>query len=677
MQYRREIDGLRAIAVLPVIFFHAGFETFSGGFVGVDVFFVISGYLITTIILADLDQGKFSIVNFYERRARRILPALFLVMLVCIPFAWFWLLPSDMKDFSQSLVAVSVFASNILFWRESGYFDTAAELKPFLHTWSLAVEEQFYVLFPLFLMLFWRLGKRWILVTLGMVFVASLAVAQWAAYAKPAAAFYLLPTRGWELLIGAFAAFYLSKADRREFGTTVGELGGWLGVALIFYAVFAYSKATPFPGFYALVPTVGTVLIIFFATQQTIVGKFVGNRAFVGVGLISYSAYLWHQPLFAFARNVTLTEPSHTVFFVLSILALALAYLSWRFVETPFRRKLDVSRKNIFLGSLIFSSVFIAFGFFGRVSDGFKFRYGKGYDRFVLAQEDKNPRRAECHFSTVVFPSPQDYCVLGRGKTIGLLLGDSHADALAHSLSQALSAKNIALKSVTYSGCPPIDNVYRLDRNDEHKCYEINKQSFDYALSNPDIEYVVLLARWSVYLEEKHFDNEEGGVEPGDFIALDIVEDGLKQKNSYSQRRSKVAQAYKNSVQRLLDSGKKVILIYPIPEVGFDVPKRLTRLKRLGMKEEITTSYDVYTERNRKVLDIFNSIQGHDNFLVVRPDKIFCDAKHSGRCRTTNGSDILYYDDDHLTNIGAKFVAEEVVEAIYLPAFFGPRVTGK
>jgi peptidoglycan/LPS O-acetylase OafA/YrhL len=238
MDYRKEIDGLRALAVLPVILFHAGFETFSGGFVGVDVFFVISGYLITTIILEELEQGKFSIVNFYERRARRILPALFLVMFVCVPFAWFWLLPSDMKDFSQSLVAVSVFASNILFWRESGYFDTAAELKPLLHTWSLAVEEQYYVIFPLFLMLCWKLGKRWILVLLGFIFLTSFAVAQWAAYAKPAAAFYLLPTRGWELLTGAFAAFYFSQANRREFCKGLSEFGGWLGVALILYAVF-------------------------------------------------------------------------------------------------------------------------------------------------------------------------------------------------------------------------------------------------------------------------------------------------------------------------------------------------------------------------------------------------------------------------------------------------------
>jgi peptidoglycan/LPS O-acetylase OafA/YrhL len=228
MNYRREIDGLRALAVLPVILFHAGFETFSGGFVGVDVFFVISGYLITTIILTELEQGKFSLINFYGRRALRILPALFLVMLVCIQFAWFWLLPSDMKGFSQSLVTVSVFASNILFWRKSGYFDTASELKPLLHTWSLAVEEQYYILFPLFLMLFWGRGKRWMLVTLGLVSIASLAVAQWAAYAKPAVAFYLLPTRAWELLIGALAAFYLSDANRKEFGKGLSEVGGGL-----------------------------------------------------------------------------------------------------------------------------------------------------------------------------------------------------------------------------------------------------------------------------------------------------------------------------------------------------------------------------------------------------------------------------------------------------------------
>ncbi len=214
MDYRREIDGLRALAVLPVILFHAGFKIFSGGFVGVDVFFVISGFLITTILLSELEAGNFSLINFYERRARRILPVLFFVMLLCLPFAWIWLIPDDMKSFSQSVVAVSLYASNILFWGTSGYFDSAAELKPLLHTWSLAVEEQYYLFFPVFLMLAWRFGKRWIFNCLVFVFILSLALAQWWSSSMPMAGFFLLPARGWELLIGAFVAFYFTSPGR-------------------------------------------------------------------------------------------------------------------------------------------------------------------------------------------------------------------------------------------------------------------------------------------------------------------------------------------------------------------------------------------------------------------------------------------------------------------------------
>jgi peptidoglycan/LPS O-acetylase OafA/YrhL len=453
LKYRAEIDGLRALAVVPVILFHAGFELFSGGFVGVDVFFVISGYLITTIILSELEQGKFSIVNFYERRARRILPALFIVMLVCIPFAWFWLLPRDMKDFSESLVAVPFFASNILFWRESGYFDAAAELKPLLHTWSLAVEEQYYVLFPIFLMLFWRLGKRWVWVTLGLVFVASLAVAEWAAYNKPSAAFYLLPTRGWELLIGAFAAFYLSKVNRKDFGKGLSEVAGWFGVALIMYAVFAFSKATPFPGFYALVPTIGTVLVILFATQQTTVGKFVGNKAFVGIGLISYSAYLWHQPLFAFAKQRSLLEPNQFVFLILSIWALILAYFSWRFVEAPFRNKSLISRRRVFLFSLVGSFLFVCVGLFGQLTDG-KF-YGRingpifDLDRRVNVNQGLS---IDCEGDYNVSPN----CSTSDKPEV-LLWGDSYAMHLAQGF--LASNPSIGLVQKTVSVCGPFIGI--------------------------------------------------------------------------------------------------------------------------------------------------------------------------------------------------------------------------
>jgi peptidoglycan/LPS O-acetylase OafA/YrhL len=472
MEYRREIDGLRALAVLPVILFHAGFETFNGGFVGVDVFFVISGYLITTIILAELEKGKFSITNFYERRARRILPALFLVMMVCIPFAWFWLLPSDIIDFSQSLVAVSIFASNVLFWRESGYFDAAVELKPLLHTWSLAVEEQYYVIFPILLMFVWKLGKRWTLVTLGLLFVSSLAVAQWAAYAEPAAGFYLLPTRGWELLMGAFAAFYLSESNGRDFGRFAGELCGWLGVALILYAVLTYNKATPFPGLYALVPTLGTLLIILFATQQTTVGRCVGNKVFVGIGMISYSAYLWHQPLFAFMRHKSLTEPSHASFLMLSLLTFGLAYLSWKFVEAPFRNRKTVSRNGVFAFALLGSSLFFFLGIIGhiygdRVTE-LKFRSSPGLERsyqLLKLAKDTSPvfidsnrfDNGECRFSVLNIESMVSDRLLKCHNRYGsgiLVFGDSHATNLYHSIVRNEdNSQHLFIIGITKNGC--------------------------------------------------------------------------------------------------------------------------------------------------------------------------------------------------------------------------------
>lgn len=362
MDYRREIDGLRALAVVPVILFHAGFETFRGGFVGVDVFFVISGYLITTIILAELEQGNFSIVNFYERRARRILPTLFFVMFACIPFSWILLSPADLTSFSKSLIAVPLFLSNFFFWRDGGYFETAAELKPLLHTWSLAVEEQYYVIFPLFLLLSWKLGKHWILLTLGVIFFASLVLAQWASHAMPDVAFYLLPTRVWELLVGAGAAFYLSRRGKKIFGENLSEIAGWTGVMLILFSVFSYDNSTPFPGIFALIPTLGTLLIILFASQQTYVGKFVGNKIFVGIGLISYSAYLWHQPVLAYARH-WIVDFDHFLALLLIALVLILSILSWKYVELPFRNKEKFGRTFIFTASSTAALFFISLGY--------------------------------------------------------------------------------------------------------------------------------------------------------------------------------------------------------------------------------------------------------------------------------------------------------------------------
>jgi len=371
--YRREIDGLRALAVLPVILYHAGFAWIPGGFVGVDVFFVISGYLITSIIVAELETGRFTLAGFYERRARRILPALFLVLLVCLPVAWWLLLPAELVDFGKSLAAVAGFVSNILFWLQTDYFAATAEQIPLLHTWSLAVEEQYYLLFPLLLLLTWGLGKRWVLGLLILIALLSLAWAEWLWRQSVEANFYLLPSRAWELMLGALAAFYL-RQNRVEQGT-FAQVASLLGLGMLLLAIFGLHQGIPFPSLYALLPTLGAVLLIVFATPATWVGQWLGNQVLVGIGLISYSAYLWHQPLFVFARIQAIEEPSAGLMAGLSVLTLLLAYVSWRWVEKPLRERSRFSRQQIFVMAALGSLLFVAIGVWLVVMDGLPGRF--------------------------------------------------------------------------------------------------------------------------------------------------------------------------------------------------------------------------------------------------------------------------------------------------------------
>lgn len=335
MKYRAEIDGLRAVAVVPVVLFHAGYETFSGGYVGVDVFFVISGFLITSILLAEFEQNKFSLRKFYERRARRILPALFTVMAVCLPVAWVLFSQAEMKQFARSVLATVTFSSNILFWKESGYFDLESEVKPLLHTWSLAVEEQYYILFPLFLMVAWRFGKRVVTGALAAVFIGSLLLAQWGSAHYPSANFYLLPSRAWELLIGAFAAILLSKGEMR-LGPVVAELLSACGFAAILGSIFLLDSHTPFPSFYTLLPTLGAVAIILAAQQGTRTYALLSFKPIVFVGLISYSLYLWHQPILVFGRYIW-RDTFHAWAPALLVATVGLSLLSYYLVERPMR----------------------------------------------------------------------------------------------------------------------------------------------------------------------------------------------------------------------------------------------------------------------------------------------------------------------------------------------------
>ena len=460
MKYRREIDGLRALAVIPVIFFHAGFSLFSGGFVGVDIFFVISGYLITSILINEIISGDFSIITFYERRARRILPALFLVMLVSVPFAWFWLIPADMLDFAQSYSAISVFSSNLLFWKESGYFDVATELKPMLHTWSLAVEEQFYVILPLLLIVLWRFGLNACVTVLTVFAVASLLLAHWASSNDPSAAFYLLPFRWWELAFGSLTAFFMYRSTGSGLGLNFRQLLCYLGVVLIAISLFSFDKHTPFPSFYTLLPVVGTCLIILFCTSDTHIGKVLGSRLLVAIGLVSYSAYLWHQPVFALLKQRFDGELNAFHALSLVLLTFTLAYISWRFVERPFRNKQRIGRAAIFSMALLGSALIMLFGVAGHLTNGYSARYDNVLDGKITSF----PRidNGWCFYSVDTLSSLEvgekgQHCLLGQkgADKKALLFGDSFAGQYEPFWHKVADSLGIEVNSVTTNWCFP------------------------------------------------------------------------------------------------------------------------------------------------------------------------------------------------------------------------------
>lgn len=414
IRYRPEIDGLRAVAVLPVILWHAGLDIFSGGFVGVDVFFVISGYLITQIIIGESVEGRFSLTRFYERRARRILPALILVMLCCIPFAWFWMLPDPLENFGQSVFATLFFANNILLRMTSGYWELASEFKPLVHTWSLGLEEQYYLLFPLLVIGLWRFGQTALLRVIIGISLVSLAMTEIFSRIDPDANFYLLHTRAWELLAGSICSFLLFGRPQRHHDMLAAA-----GLGLILFAIFRFDEQTPFPSLYALAPVVGTALVIMFADGRTWVARILSIRVFVGVGLISYSLYLWHQVLFAFARINSYDPPPQTLMLSLVAATFVLSYLSWRFVETPFRSSTRVRRVPFVASVSVATAGLAAFGLFLHFEQGVPLRIFSFEDNESAAGMHLSYNRRISRNIIKVFPD--------NGKPNVLVLGNSFA----------------------------------------------------------------------------------------------------------------------------------------------------------------------------------------------------------------------------------------------------------
>lgn len=611
MRYRAEIDGLRAVAVLPVMFFHAGFDAFSGGFVGVDVFFVISGYLITSIILSDQQAGRFSLRQFYERRARRILPALFLVMAACLPVAWLYLDAVEFKEFGQSVTATSLFSSNVYFFLRSGYFDTASELKPLLHTWSLAVEEQYYVMFPLLLGITYRLGRLWTLRVLMALGIGSLCYAQWASLHAPSAGFYLLPSRMWELALGAVVAYRLLTAG----GAAGSQWLSLIGLGMILASVLVYDESTPFPGFYALLPTVGTVLIILFATPDTWANRILTTRPLVGLGLISYSAYLWHQPLLAFGRVYVLGELSVFQSSLAIVATLLLALATKKYVEDYFRYRFLKTRGPLLLAtSAAVATTFAAFGLVSHLSLGFP---GRNTLSLQLAQNFGLSDRCDgAPFTEKACRTAQDPQVI--------LWGDSYAMHIARPMSMV--SRN-GLLQATLSDCPPILGYTEARFTGSVSCEAYNRRVLDELLAKADPQKVVVVLA-------------------SNFGAL--LQDGW-------------AQRFAETLQLVSDRGFKVAIVSPPPSNG-------AIIKCIKLADRANSSFAAcryprrdIQNRQKQVFDILSAISTEAGVPLVDLREALCDESN---CHVTAGGTLLYRDNGHLSNASAPFIAQHLSRSL-------------
>ncbi len=670
MKYRSEIDGLRAIAVIPVILFHAGFSLFKGGFVGVDIFFVISGYLITTIIYKEINAGTFSFLYFYERRIRRIFPALFFISFVCIPFAWFWLAAIEYKRFSESLATINIFSSNILFWSQGGYFSPNTALKPLLHTWSLAVEEQFYIFFPLLLL--WKRIRKHQLVVLSLVFLLSLIWSEYSSTLYPKANFYLLVSRAWELLAGAILAIVLPRVKMKR--PVLSQIGALLGFGMIIYSIAFFSESDLMPNMLTLIPVIGTVLIIAFADKRTLIGRMLGFKPIVSIGLMSYSAYLWHQPLFAFARVRLVGAVSSDIYIGLIVCTLVLAYLTWRFIEAPFRKKGGFTRRQVFVTAILGAVFFIGFGLTGIITKGLPSRLSGDADYYASFANKYRPVKGEICYSNrnhLLLP-PQEECIYNSEFNLTVALwGDSHAGAIIDPLAKGMASQQQGIIEIVSIGCPPVIGFKESAK--VTKCNQFNVESLKY-LKGSSIQTVILLARWAFYIEGKRFNNGEGGVEAGadDGYGLPIS----KNKSFIHDKEylSEMGRIYRSAVEALLDAGKQVVLVYPIPEAGWNVPDFFTKIYLHNyepLKSSIvSTSYDVFQSRTKNAYTQLDKLPVHPNLLKIYPERVFCNSTVSGRCILEDNKKPLYYDDDHLNYLGGELVSRQIINGMKAKGWF-------
>jgi len=668
LTYRPEIDGLRAIAVGAVILYHAqitifGYQPFRGGFIGVDIFFVISGYLITSIILKELvTTGTFSFKHFYERRVRRILPALLFVMLVSLPFAWMYLLPSSFVDFSKSILYSLGFSSNFYFHYSGQQYGAESQLlKPFLHTWSLSVEEQYYILFPIVLLITFKYFRNHLLTILVIGLIISLQIADFASRNYSSANFYFLHTRMWELLAGSILAYFEITLGHRSKNKTLNLILPSIGVFLIGHSILFFNDKMFYPSFYTLSPIIGVCLIIWFSNKDELITKILSTKLFVGIGLISYSLYLWHYPIFAFSRITEFTQGNLFKKLLLGIVIIILSVFSYYFIERPARNKNNKFKVIISL-ILISISVLVILNINIIQKDGYKKRLTEVFQKNlseVSLTLLKNQRGETCHE------------IIGGCKfnTSSIkkvyIIGDSHMASLMFNLKDRIVKSNYQFITSTWGSCLFYQGFNRINiktlKIDEH-CNNDYFQKVKEILSKDKNSIIIFSGRFPLYLSNYYFDNQEGGIE------------GKEWESKYISvgRYETIQTSFQNEISEL-SKNHKIILVYPIPEVGWNAPNKLNNIfkkktknvnqKNININEYITTSYKVYKNRTKSSFELLDSIQG-SNIFRVYPHKLYCDTLIKNRCVTHDDKNIFYSDNNHPSLKGAEMINNLIMKEI-------------
>jgi len=615
--YRADIDGLRAVAVSAVMLFHAGATFAPGGFIGVDVFFVISGYLITSIILAELKQGTFSIWNFYERRIRRLVPALTLVIVTSAILGWFILTPDDYNNFGSSVIAAAAFYSNFHFHSQSGYFAPEAETLPLLHTWSLGVEEQFYLLAPAFILLLNlpRLERLRAPIFFSLL-VASFTVSVYGAAGEHKSAFYLLPSRAFELMIGMALAIGLVPPLKSD---NLRQLTGIVGLTMICLGTLFYTAETPFPGFAALTPCLGAALLIHSGCQgDTISSKLLGARPVVFIGKLSYALYLWHWPLLAFATYELGEGLSFFQKVTLLIAAFVLSILTYYFVEQPIRRKaILTTRFSAYAAGMTSFSFCVIFAAIVLVTHGVPQRLSPEASKVARLLPEISDKNTPC-----AAKSSHGECLIGDGTTASASFafwGDSHARALSRAASQVAQKHGLVGYAIFAPGCPPVLEPSRLVSS-RKKCPRLPRVLNPGASAQP-LRNVIIAARW-------------GGYSRSSPEELDT--------------------ALQDTVRHIRRLGSTVTIIGPVPELPFDLPRAVMKTLMRGEERDLSVPFDEFRAQQAATFHILAKLEKLDGVRVLYPHLLLCDTK---RCLTVKDGVPLYRDDNHLNLRGAELLS--------------------